>query len=79
MKKVPVSLKHEVQTMNQYFDCIICSPFLNGKSSGIETYLDNPSEPALPAKTDYTYIIPQCFLIKNNNKMTEKNNNDNKK
>ena len=58
MKKVPVSLKHEIQTMNQYFDCIICSPFLNGKSSGIETYLDNPSDPALPAKTDYTYIIP---------------------
>ena len=46
--------------MDQYFDSIICSPFfkLNSKSNGIKISLDNPSKPAFPAKTYYTYVIP---------------------
>lgn len=60
MKKILVSVQQEIQTFDQYFDSVICSPFfkLNIKSNAIEIYLDNPSEPALPVTTDYTYIVP---------------------
>lgn len=60
MKKNPTTLQPEIQTMDQYFDSIICSPFfkLNSKSNGIKISLDNPSKPAFPAKTYYAYIIP---------------------
>ena len=59
MKKIPLSIQDEAQTIDQYFESINCTSFFkhNNKSNTIEIYLDNPSEPSLPIKRDHAYII----------------------